>query len=251
MSKISEADIVEMRRLYGNERWSLRKIAKHFKCHHSTVAEVINRCDPTKQTAPFKKRVREPTKPDTTPPQHAPDKVVREPPRTEVLQASAKVEAEQIMAELVSLFNSQMAELQDLKAREAEYKKHAAKLDSIRDKLAIATYHVIYKQLELEGQAVINALAHEQRYKDTFQLYMMSSAALDSVKDTLSRMAALQKNMVMYFDNRQVNVTPTCARCSRPLRERIQDYEQLWVQDYEAKIIGKAKVIDVETGGGE
>jgi transposase len=53
MSKLTEADIVEMRRLYGNKKMSLREIAQLFHVHHSTVAEVINHCNPTKSTAPF------------------------------------------------------------------------------------------------------------------------------------------------------------------------------------------------------
>jgi hypothetical protein len=36
-------------------------------------------------------------------------------------------------------------------------------------------------------------------------------------------MSFLAKNITLYFDNRQVNMTATCARCSRPLKERLQE----------------------------
>lgn len=230
MTRLTDADIADIRRYYGNHPGkSYRDVAKVFNTSKSTVERVLKTAQPVGFDTPSnKKHAREGTRRDTVPGQLA---VKQEQPRTDILTASAKVEAEHIMGELVRLYNAQMSELQDLKQKEADYKKQAEDLSAIRNRIAIGKYHIIYKQLKPEGKVVVDALVNEQRYKDTFQIYMMSAAALDSVKATLAQMATLQKNIVMYFDNRQATVIQVCPKCSRPLRERIAEYEEIWPQE--------------------
>jgi len=242
MTKLTEADKTEIRREYGNNpNVSLADLAKRFGRGRSTIHRIIHTCDAVSSTAPSRKRARRETKRNTVPPEHLP--VRQEQPRTAPLQTSARVEAEQIMGELLSLYKVQMSRLDELIIQEQEYKKTVAG-DKLRDKLTIETFKSFgsptvtrYKDLTAANKAVIDALLPKEKFDELWNVHSKMAISMGDLKRTLGQMADLAKNVVMYFDNRQVNVTATCARCSRPLKERLQEYEQLWVEESEANVI--------------
>jgi hypothetical protein len=220
MSKLTEADIVEMRRLYGNKKMSLREIAQLFHVHHSTVAEVINHCNPTKSTAPFKQRACEPTESDTVG-QHAPLAVVQEPARTEALVIGAQNEGRAIMAKLDELLQGQDARLNEVLKAERDFK------EAQKDK----------------------HLDSEERYLQACQMNKDYNIAILGLKSTLHQMAELSRSINIFVDNRKIlNVTyeqlppQAQARMDEAVTERlIGDMWPLMCPECKARFIALTK----------
>jgi len=196
---ITEADKVEMRRLHANKGMTTREIAKIFKIHHSTVARVLKTCDAVSATAPSRTkaaRVRGATPSDKKKSQSpkrqrkpvapvASLELPREQPKTEVLQASARIEAADIMERLDELLQGQMSRLQAVQDAEAEFKTSYLKaIKSSKEKK------------DIPGRI----------YQLVMKMNQDHNEAIEGVQRTLSQMASLHKNIVMYFDNRQVNI---------------------------------------------
>jgi hypothetical protein len=187
MTKLTEADKVEIRVIYGNNPgMSYEDVANTYKegtgrkLHRSTVMRIIKERDPTAgDTLPSKRRGRMGTHgatPNDFVAQHTPLAVVQEPPRTEALQSGANKQAQAIMKELQALLSQEATRLQELDRAEAELKDRTAGLP-VQDKYKLLSG--IHKDWEKNREGM---------------------------RQTLSDMAYLSKTLVMYFDNRQVHI---------------------------------------------
>ena len=55
---LTKTDIIEIRRLYGNEGMTYREIAKQFGVHHSTIGRIVKTCDPVSKDVRIRKATR-------------------------------------------------------------------------------------------------------------------------------------------------------------------------------------------------
>jgi len=185
--RITDADILEMRRLYANKRMSYREIAKQFQCHHSTIARCIKTCDPV---SPFpnknqtKTRARKATKSDTL-------SLPQDKPRTKALIAGAKNEAQAIMQELDTLYRDESSRLKALQRCESEYKKKLS-VKELRNMVAIRIYKTDgvtgYDNLPPKGKALVDALLPKYKFEELYKLYSKMSSAMIGMKATLDQM---------------------------------------------------------------
>ena len=176
--RLTESDIVEMRRLYAKGK-SYREIAVMFQCHHETVRRVLKTCDAVSATAPSRKRARGATGCDTVAFVAPAPEVVRDRERVAPLVAGATNEAQRIMRELNALLTGQQQRLTAV----------------------------------VEAERKFNTLAKGQLGNDPGKRYALAmkmnddhNAAISGVMRTLEQMGRLTKTLNINVDARSVNV---------------------------------------------
>ena len=161
MSKLTETDKTEIRRLYGNNTdgtVTMDTLAVQFDVSKTTISRVINQGDNVNTNVTNRNKSNK--------------KVTKTNPRTEKLTNGAVNQSARIMEELSDIFEGQKAELDDIQKTAADVKR----------------------LLNKETNPLV-------KFELTFELFQKMDMALIGVKDTLSRMASLEKNLILMIDN--------------------------------------------------
>jgi hypothetical protein len=133
--------------------------------------------------------------------------------RAKRLELGAINDTEAIKDELALIFDGQKVELDKLLAEYEKVKKDLKDKAHMRDEVTIALFgqaempYYRFDQLPEGLRSVVDGRLAEFGFSKMYKLFMMMQSATDKLKETLEQMANLQKAIVMYFDNRQVNVT--------------------------------------------
>jgi hypothetical protein len=179
MSKLTEVDVIEIRRYYGTHPdASYADIGKIFNRNKSTIWRIVNEGSATSATIPSR-RARGTTKCNDVA-QHSPAAVVQEPARTEALVIGAQNEGRAIMAKLDELLQGQEARLNEIIEAERDFKE-------------------VQKDKDLDS---------EERYLQACQMNKDYNLAILGLKSTLHQMAELSRSINIFVDNRKIlNVT--------------------------------------------
>jgi transposase len=180
--RLTESDLVEMRRLYAKGN-SYRQIAVMFKCHHETVRRVLKTCDAVSATAPSRKRARGATESDVV-------------ACVAPLVAGATNEAQRIMGNLQTLLANETERFEALQVEERAYRKKALNDEALRDMVAMQLYKgTHYTALGQGEKDKVEAMLPKFRFDALYKLYAQMSLSMLGVKQTLEQMGRLTKTL--------------------------------------------------------
>ena len=215
MAKLSPADRIEIRRLYGNGGYSYGDLAKQFRVGRTAISDTIhgNYKPPepnpkgNKRPKPVPQRAGNKTEHQNKKEQNEGLGKVEKPEPDPVKEArlddGGKKQIQWVQKELDKLFKRQASDLEELQLQEDAYKSTLMD-DSLRDRIAMRAFAkqgvTKYSALGPDAKEVVDGLLPKYRFDELWLVHNKMSMALIGIKDTLGRMSQLQRSLVLNFN---------------------------------------------------